>query len=99
MAKGPKELAHELHDQGLRKQLAREVARHLADPDAAVPAEVTALAGRLRELATRIEGDVTAEHAEPHASARAAASPAPDAAEGRQAIPPHRRARPRARRN
>ena len=94
MAKRTKALTRDLHARGLRKKLARHVARLIAAPGA--PAERLAVAdsparsprdpGARRSLA---------QHAEPHASAPAAASRASNG----DTIPPHRVARPRARRN
>ncbi len=93
MAKRTKALTRDLHARGLRKKLARHVAHLIAAPGA--PAERLAVADQFRALADEIQGDVAAEHAEPHASARAAASRASNG----DTIPPHRVARPRARRN
>lgn len=96
MAKRTKALTRDLHERGLRKKLARRVARQIADPgpSAAGPAERLALAEQLRALAARVQGDVVAGHAEPSGPAAAAAPASED-----DAIPPHRIARPRARRN
>ncbi len=101
MSKRTKTLTRELHERGLRKRLARRVARSVAAPraEAEPPPEVRELAESLRRLAADIEAEATGEHAEPQASARRAAHPvSTDGADGGGARF-GRTARPRARRN
>lgn len=101
MSKRTKTLARELHDKGLRKRLAKRVARSVQAPraDADPPPEVREVAEALRRLAADIEAEATGEHAEPQASARRAAHPeAADGGDGGRAAF-GRTARPRARRN
>jgi len=77
MSAKTKQLARELHAQGLRKRLARRVAKLVAEPraDAEPPPEVREVTEGLRRLAADIDAEATGEHAEPQASARRAAHP------------------------